>query len=508
MKTAFPHSDADEMTPILIVGGGLVGLSTSLFLAFHGISSLLVEHHPGTAIHPRAPGMSPRTMEMFRSVGTEDAIRKVEPPPMHGETILAESLLGPLIDVFLKDISEIFSASDAFPVAGSGIAQDTLEPVLRARAEQLGGVLRFGTELLAFEQDAQGITATIRQPDSSTRSVRAQFLVAADGTYSGTRQYLGIGKHGAASLWHCISMIFEADLLKYFRQRNALMCFVTNEELDQGTLTPYPGSSARPDLIRFDIPYDPEEETPADYPESRCLQLIRAATGIPDLVVKFRALLSWEANALVADRFQLGRVFLVGDAARTQPPTGGLGGNTGIAEAYNLAWKLAAVVRGEAGEALLTTYDMERRRIADYGAEQAALLSRQREEGSSEITVDIITINAGFRYNTGAIVQEAGADSLPLAQAPSLWKGEPGTHAPNLLLEREGKPFSTGDLFGSHFVLLAGPQGKHWKDAAQAVQEALHQPNTERQLIKILRLHHAREAALLAFPGSEISSRT
>jgi len=462
----------------LIVGGGLIGLSTSLFLSWHGIYSLLIERHPGTAIHPRAVGFTPRTMELFRSVRVEEAIRQAEPPiTLGGETLLVESLMGQQFDSYLEDIRDLFM-TDASPAHGSAIAQDVLEPVLRARAEQLGGALRFGTELVAFEQDEEGITATIRERASeSARTVRAQFLVAADGSHSGIRQELGIGKHGAASLFHCISMIFEADLMELFRKQHAVMCFLSNDTLASGALVPYAGSSARPDLFRLDVGYDPEEETPASYPEARCLQLIRAAVGIPDLPVQLKTVLAYEAVALVADRFEVGRVFLVGDAARTQPPSGGLGGNTGIAEAYNLTWKLAAVLRGEAGEALLATYDAERRPLADYTAEQTALLSEQRQtEGSAGITVDLVAVNAGYRYSAGAIVQEAGDEHLPLAQRPDQWKGQPGTHAPYLVLEREGKPISTLDLFGSHFVLLVGPAGQHWKDAARSTQDVLHLP--------------------------------
>ena len=126
----------------------------------------------------------------------------------------------------------------------------------------------------------------------------------------------------------------------------------------------------------------------------------------------------------MADRFAAGKVLLVGDAARSQPPSGGLGGNTGIAEAYNLAWKLAAVLHGEAGEALLTTYDAERRPLADYTAEQTTLLSEQRRtEGSAGITVDLTSINAGYRYSAGAIVQEADDEHLPLARARNSGRG-------------------------------------------------------------------------------------
>jgi putative polyketide hydroxylase len=478
MNTSSQHPDYNKTTQVLIVGGGIVGLSTSLFLSWRGISSLLVERHQGTAIHPRIPGLAQPTTEMFRSVGIEEAIHQVEAPfYMSGNLLIVESLVGQEFDVLQEDVDAFF-IGDSSPALGSQIAQDVLEPILRARAEQLGGDLRFGTELVAFEQDEDGITATIRERESeSTRTVRAQFLVAADGGHSGVRQQLGIGRHGKGSLFHCVSMIFEADLMELFRQRHAVMCFVANDTISNAALVPYPGSSARPDLFRLDVPYDPEEETLDDYPEARCLSLIRAAAGIPELPVQLKAVLTYEASELVADRFQQGRIFLVGDAARTQPPTGGLGGASGIAEAYNLAWKLAAVLRGEAGKALLATYDAERRPQADYTAEQVALLSQQRQtEGSAGITVDTFIIVMGYRYSTGAIVREADDENLPLAQPPDQWKGQPGTHAPHLVLERESKPISTRDLFGPHFVLLAGPDGGNWKAAACSTREALHVP--------------------------------
>ena len=468
----------DETVPVLIVGGGLIGLSTSLFLSWHGISSLLVERHLGTAIHPRAIGFTPRTMELFRGVGVEEAIRQAEPPiTLGGETLLVESLMGQQFDSYLEDIRDLF-ITDASPAQGSAIAQDVLEPVLRARAEQLGGDLRFGTEVVTFEQDEDGVTATIRERASgNTRAVRVQFLVAADGGHSAIRQQLGIGTHGAGSLFHCISMIFEADLMKLFRKRNAIMCFLSNEQIASGALVPYPGSAARPDLFRLDVGYDPEEEALADYPEARCLSLIRAAVGIPDLPVQLKTVLNYEAVELVADRFQQGRVFLVGDAARTQPPSGGLGGNTGIAEAHNLAWKLAAVLRGEAGEGLLATYDAERRPLADYTAEQVALLSQQRQtEGSAGITVDLVMLNAGYRYSAGAIAREESDEKLPLAQRPHRWKGQPGTHAPHLVLERHGEQVSTLDLFGREWVLLLGSDGHAWQKAAQRAAERLNLP--------------------------------
>jgi putative polyketide hydroxylase len=478
MNTTAQHPSYDDTTPVLIAGGGLVGLSTALFLAGHGIASLLVERHPGTAIHPRAAGITPRTMEMFRSVGIEEAIHRAEPPiPLAGETLLVESLTGEVFDSYLEDIGDLFK-TEASPAQGSGIAQDVLEPVLRARTEQLGGDLRFNTELIDFEQDGDGVTATIRErANGNTRIVHARYLVVADGSQSAIRRQIGIGTHGPGSQFHCVSIIFEADLMGLFRQRNAMMCFLSNDMISGGALVPYPGSAARSDLFRLDVTYDPEEETLADYPEARCMALIRAAIGIPDFTARIKTVMTYEAVALVANRFQQGRIFLVGDAARTQPPSGGLGGNTGIAEAYNLTWKLAAVLHGEASEKLLATYDEERRPLGDYTSEQSALLSHQRQnEGSAGITVDLVTLNAGYRYPDGAFVHEPGDNQLPLAQRPERWAGQPGTHAPHMMLERTSHPISTLDLFGSHFVLLAGPQGQIWEAAARRVQDNLNLP--------------------------------
>lgn len=454
-----------------------MGLSTSLFLSWRGIPSLLVERHPGTAIHPRIPGLAQPTMEMFRNVGIEEAIHQVEAPfNMSGNVLLVESLVGQVFDVLQENVDTLFMGESS-PARGSQVAQDLLEPVLRTHAARLGGDLRFGTELVAFAQGDDGITATIRERKSGhTRTVRARFLVAADGSQSGIRRQLGIGQHGK-SLWSAVSIIFEADLVQLFRERHAVMCFIANDTVANAALVPYAGAAGRPDLYRLDVPYDPEEETLADYPQARCLSLIRAAVGIPDLPAHIKTVLTYEASELVADHFQQGRIFLVGDAARTQPPTGGLGGATGIAEAYNLTWKLAAVLHGEAGGELLATYDEERRPQADYTAEQVALLSQQRqEEGSAGVTVDTFTLVMGYRYSAGAIAREAGDEHLPMVKRLDQWKGQPGTHAPHLVLEREGEPVSTRDLFGPHFVLLVGPRGSNWKIAAYSARETLHLP--------------------------------
>lgn len=477
MNTRLNRSSSfDESVPVLVVGGSLVGLSFSLFLARQGIKSLVVERHPGTAIHPRVSSLTARTMEIFRSAGIEEEIRREEPPfPREFGIMFVESLAGQLFDNLMEDMSAYFT--DASPVEGNGIAQDLLEPVLRTQAEKAGVDLRYNTELIEFETDEDGISSMIRDRVSGkTHRVRTKYMVGADGNKSGTRTQLGIGQHGEGTLYHLISVVFDAEIYELFTAQNAHMCFFANDTVS-GSLVLYPGTFRRPHIYRLDVIYDPEEETIEDYPEERVISLVRAAIGIPDIPVTIKKILTWEMAGRVADRFQEGRVFLVGDSARVQPPSGGLGGNTGIAEAQNLAWKLAAVLRGEAGSDLLATYDAERRPIATYTVEQVIKLSQQREqEGSEGITVNTLHVNMGYRYQDGAIVPEAGGENLPLVQSPELWTGQPGTRAAHIVLERDGNSISSLDLFGSRFVLLVGPNGQNWVEVAKHVKDTLRLP--------------------------------
>jgi putative polyketide hydroxylase len=453
-----------EPEPVIVVGGSLVGLSTALFLGHHGIAPLVVERHPGTSIHPRVASLTARTMEIFRSVDAEQAIRAVEPDfPRASRVPVAASLVAKEVDNLMQDFDAYFTP--ASPVRGSMIAQDVLEPVLLDLAREAGADVRHQTELLDFTQDADGVVATIRDVKSGSDSqVRARFLVAADGGRSTIRQRLGIGVHHDHSMGSMASVMFRAPgLLERFRERDAVMCFLANDIIGTGALTPYPGSSARPDLFRLDVAYDPDTETLADYPEQRCVALVRAAIGIPDHPVEIVTVQSWDMITRVADRFAEGRVFLVGDAARTQPPSGALGGNTGIAEAHNLAWKLAAVLRGQAGPDLLASYDAERRPVADTTVTQVANLSRQRGEGSEAITVNTLVLNMGYRYGAGAaVVAEQDESRLPAFQDPLNWTGEPGTRAPADL-----------DLFGAGFVLLTGSAGNEWCAAAAGLATTL-----------------------------------
>ena len=232
------------------------------------------------------------------------------------------------------------------------------------------------------------------------------------------------------------------------------------------------------------IGYSPDHgESPADFTDERCIQLIREATSLPDLTVTIQAqipgtdlkVLAFTIGAQVARRYRVGRVFIAGDAAHIVPPTGGLGANTGIQDAHNLAWKLAAVLRGQAGPALLDTYEVERRPIGLFTMGQSLARSQDRmgigREGEAAPFVPAAAITFGYQYRSPAVLG-AAADGAP-ALLPDELAGQPGTRAPHLWLERGGERISTIDLFGRDFVLLTGATGGAWLAAARAVAARL-----------------------------------
>jgi putative polyketide hydroxylase len=217
----------------------------------------------------------------------------------------------------------------------------------------------------------------------------------------------------------------------------------------------------------------------ADFPEGRVSELVREAAGLPDVAVSLRPqipgtdvkMLGFAIGAQVAQQYRVGRIFLVGDAAHIVPPTGGLGANTGIQDAHNLAWKLAAVIQGEAGPALLDTYHDERRPVGLLTMEQAlARWGSRVGEGAEEHTralLDYAAVAFGYLYQSAAVIG-APADvrpALPIAELT----GQPGTRAPHVWLARDGQRLSTIDLFGRAYVLLTGPNGSAWVDATRSV---------------------------------------
>jgi 2-polyprenyl-6-methoxyphenol hydroxylase-like FAD-dependent oxidoreductase len=480
---------ASEDVPVLIVGGSLVGLSAALFLRWHGVDVLAVERHAGTAINARAGHFHLRTVEILRSAGLEDAVRRKSEQqyPPDGGINNVESLAGREIANYFPNLN---AGVDEFsPTIRLFINQDALEPILRARAEEFGARLRYGAECTSLSQDADGVTAVIRDvSDGSESSVRARYVVAADGNRSPVRERLGIGMRGHGLLSHSITIYFRAlaDLGPLLADRNQGVHYVTNPlmrgffRLDRSgnagfLVVNLVGDTSRPEVIAA-FPSAPWANVAEGITEQRALELLRAAIGVPDIGVVIENIATWRAEANCAERFRDGRVFLAGDAAHVVPPNGGYGGNTGVQDAHNLAWKLALTLGGVAGPGLLDSYDAERRPVGELTVEQAftRYVTRVAPYLGTEDTqpiVDDFSMEIGYRYDSPAIVLEPGGP--PLHEHPRESAGRPGARAPHVFLDRDGTRLSTLDLFGRNFVLLAGPSGGAWRDAAPAAVKGL-----------------------------------
>jgi 2-polyprenyl-6-methoxyphenol hydroxylase-like FAD-dependent oxidoreductase len=475
--------------PVLIVGGSLVGLSAALFLRMHGIDVLAVERHAGTAIHSRAGHFHLRTTEILRSAGLEETVRRKseEQYPPDGGINNVESLAGTEIANYFPNLN---AGVDEFsPTVRLFVNQDALEPIIRARAEELGARLRYGTECVSLEQDPSGVTAVVRDLDSGEQSsVRALYVIAADGNRSPIREQFGIGMHGHGLLSDSITIYFraQADLGPLLRDRNQGVHYVTNPlmrgffRLDRSgnagfLVVNLVGDISRPEIVAA-YPSAPWANVAEGITEQRALELLRAAIGVPGIPVVIEDIATWRAVADVADRFCYGRVFLAGDAAHVVPPNGGYGGNTGVQDAHNLAWKLALVLTGVAGPGLLDTYEAERAPIGELTVQQAftRYVTRVAPYLGTEHAqpfVDDFSMEIGYRYNSPAIVLEPGEH--PLHEHPRESKGRPGSRAPHVFLGSGGTRISTLDLLGGNFVLLTGPEGGAWHDAALAAADAL-----------------------------------
>ncbi|MBV9944391.1 MAG: FAD-dependent monooxygenase [Solirubrobacterales bacterium] len=482
-----------EQPDVLIVGGSLVGLSAALLLRLHGIDCLVVERHTGTAIHPRAGHFHLRTVEILRSAGLEERVRRKGEEHYHpdGGINNVESLAGREIASYFPNLNA--GVEEFSPTVRLFIDQDDLEPILRARAEELGAELRYRTECTSVSQDADGVSATLRElATNSEQTVRAKYLIAADGNRSPTRERLGIAMRGHGLLSNSVTIYFraEVDLAPLLEGRYQGVNYVTNSVLrgffrldrtgNRGFLVVnLVGDTARPEIVAA-YPSAPWANVAQTITEQRALELLRAAIGVPDIPVVIEDVATWRAVADNAERYQAGRVFLAGDAAHVVPPNGGYGGNTGVQDAHNLAWKLALVLRGIAGVRLLETYDEERRPIGELTVEQAYARYVTRvapylgTDGMQPL-VDDFAMEIGYRYNSPAVVLEP-EDDRALHQHPRESKARPGSRAPHVFVERGGRRMSTLDLLGRNFVLLLAPGGEAWRGAAGAAAKKLGLP--------------------------------
>lgn len=375
----------DSAPPLLIVGAGPVGATMALLMAKRGHEVVLVDRKSGPCEHPAAHFIHSRTLEI---------LAEIDP-----SLVQAANARGAPID----EIEEILwcTALEGMPLARCSALPDTpeqreryhvhsphrslhlpqhrFEPILYewiAREPRIE--LLLGTEWIGAEEESDRVISTLRRSDGSAFTRESSFVIGADGAASDVRKSLGIKMEGPP-LETLISVFFQAPLEK---RSKGILYWIINPSLI-GVLVHHFDD----DWVLM-IPYHPEVEKPGDFREGDFRRLIRAAFGRPDLEPKIKVARSWFMSTAIADQYRAGRIFLIGDAAHRFPPTGGFGANTGIQDAHNLAWKLDTYLRGRAGEALLATYEQERRPIAVMNAKQSERNYEMTHEMSRALGLD------------------------------------------------------------------------------------------------------------------------
>lgn len=478
-------------TPVLIVGGGIVGLSASLFLSHHGIQNTLVERNNATSLHPRSRGFNARVMELYREIGLDQEIRDVGQDLNQSRGMYqGYTLYDAIAPHKRRDPSDTQGGmpTDAIarmisPAPGTRATQDFVEPVLlKAARERQGCDIRFSTECFGVDQNADGAFAEIRDLESwRTTKVRAQYLIAADGPLSPIRKRLGIKLEGKGLLGNLFNILFEADLRSFVERREFSLVKIDRPEV-RGLF----GAINNHNRWNFQLCWDPESgETASDYTPERCLQLLKIALGMPEVDIKIISILPWKSAVRVVETLHQGRIFLAGDAAHLMPPWRGQGATSGVADVHNLAWKLACVLKNQAEPSLLDTYNIERlpvdRRVAEISGDAADAhgLIDIRWTAMLKLLGSILRIVGGFGYcyESQAIMTEAMSQYFRIPWYPVQWYsdliGRPGTRIPHLWMSYRGKQISTLDVCGRRFVLIAGEDADAWRDAATKAIDSL-----------------------------------
>jgi putative polyketide hydroxylase len=439
---------------VLVIGGGPVGLTAAALLGDLGIETLLVDRNASTSTHPRAFGIHPRTMEVWRRLGAADAVRQVAVPPDHTAGI------GWLTSLSGTEVGRLMFPPpppvDITPEQGCFCAQHRYTAVLRDAAEARPSVtVRFGTEATVL---GDGQVQLIDTTTGRTEVLQAQYVIAADGLSSPTRSHLGVSESGTGVFGHSVNVFFRAELAHLRENRPFAL-----------TWTVGPGAEGTFAAVSADLrewTFNLEGERDRHYSEAELVEAVRRGVGDPTLDLELLDVLRWDYEQAVTDTWRVGSTFLCGDSAHRFPPHGGFGMNSGVQDAENLAWKLAAVLRWGADKSLLDSYQAERKPVAELNSARALVNTRAladadwdpaRAQASVEAQVEhFFTLGQqmGAVYESAAVVDD-GRPAERSTITEYVETGCPGARAPHLDLRgQDGALVSTIDLCRGTFVVL------------------------------------------------------
>ncbi len=505
-------------TDVLVVGTGPAGAASAAALGTYGVKSIVVSKFGWTARTPRAHITNQRTMEVLRDLGLEgEALTRAAPAEQMGENTYCSSLVGEEFGRLLTWGNHPQRRADyelASPTKMCDLPQPYMEQLLIHAAAHRGTRVRFDTEYVSMSQDADGVTATVMDTLTEEKyEIRCKYLIGADGANSKVVQDAGLPVEGKMGVSGSINIVFEADLSRFVAHRPSVLYWIIQPGSQVGGLGIGVIRMVRPwnkwlGIWGYDLQAGPPELT-ADAAKG----ILHALIGDASVPVKIDATSLWTVNDAYVSQISKGRVFCMGDAIHRHPPTNGLGSNASIQDAYNLAWKLALVLRGKAAPTLLDSYQEERAPIArqtvrrandslglfppilgalgllppkpaaetlasmaalkEPTADAAARRSALRQAiDQSDHVYNCHGVELNQRYASKAIVSDGSADPGFKRDSELYFEASsrPGAKLPHAWLIEKGHRISTLDLCGKgRFTLLTGLSGGKWCDAAAKV---------------------------------------